>query len=87
MELDHKQKIYEDLDAARDAQRRMAWTALIGMLFYPFIIIFAGFLGLGSTVTILGSLGNVYFVSVAAVVSTFFGKSAYEHKVDKNNKP
>ena len=39
MHLEFKRKELEDQDAMRDAQRKMAWFALYGMLLYPFAVL------------------------------------------------
>ena len=41
MYLEFKRKELEDADAMRDAQRKMAWFALGGMLLYPFAVVIA----------------------------------------------
>ena len=46
MNLEFKRKALEDQDAMRDAQRKMAWFALFGMLLYPFAVVLAMALGL-----------------------------------------
>lgn len=71
------QKELEDQDAMRDAQRRMAWFSLIGMLLYPFAVVLATYLKLDSAANILGDMAPTYFVSVAAIVAAFYGKEAY----------
>ena len=38
MYLEFKRKELDDQDAMRDAQRKMAWFALFGMLLYPFTL-------------------------------------------------
>jgi|TARA_B110000908_G_scaffold61049_1_gene74183 hypothetical protein len=78
-EIDRQRKILEiqDEDAMRDAQRKMAWFALWGMLLYPFAVVLAVLLGLSEAAKILGSMASVYFVSVAAIVAAFFGGNAY----------
>jgi len=78
-ELERQRKILEiqDEDAMRDAQRKMAWFALFGMLLYPFSVVIAVWLNLGEAAKILGSMASVYFVSVAAIVAAFFGGNAY----------
>ena len=78
--LDAKKKRLEDEDAMRDAQRNMAWFALGGMLLYPFAVVIASWVGLESASKNLGSMAPTYFVSVAAIVAAFYGKSAYEKK-------
>ena len=39
MYLEFKRKELEDADAMRDAQRKMAWFSLYGMLAYPILVI------------------------------------------------
>ncbi len=75
--LDSRRKEVEDQDAMRDAQRRMAWFALAGMLLYPFAVVLATFLKLDNAANILGSMAATYFVSVAAIVAAFYGKEAF----------
>lgn len=78
--LDAKKKRLEDEDAMRDAQRNMAWFALFGMLLYPFAVVAAELIGLDNASTTLGDMAPTYFVSVAAIVAAFYGKSALEAK-------
>lgn len=77
MFLEFKRKELEDQDAMRDAQRKMAWFALMGMLLYPFAVIMANVVGMDQAAKILGDMAAVYFVSVAAIVAAFFGAQAY----------
>ena len=83
MMLEAKRKRLEDEDAMRDAQRNMAWFALFGMLLYPFSVVMASLLGLDNAGKILGDMAPTYFVSVAAIVAAFYGKSAFESKNPK----
>ena len=76
MDMEFKRKKLEDEDAMRDAQRKMAWFALAGMLLYPFAVVIAMWLGLEQASKILGDMAAVYFVSVAAIVAAFFGTQA-----------
>ena len=76
MFLEFKRKELDDQDAMRDAQRKMAWFALFGMLLYPFSVVLAIWLGLSQAGEILGDMAAVYFVSVAAIVAAFYGKEA-----------
>lgn len=76
MYLEFKRKELEDADAMRDAQRKMAWFSLAGMLLYPFAVVLAMALGLDQASKILGDMASVYFVSVAAIVAAFFGTQA-----------
>jgi len=80
MYLEFKRKRLEDEDAMRDAQRVMTWFALFGMLLYPFAVVLAQLVGLDGASKILGDMAATYFVSVAAIVMAFFGKTAYESK-------
>jgi len=80
MYLEFKRKRLEDEDAMRDAQRNMAWFALYGMLLYPFAVVASTFFGLESGASVLGDMAPTYFVSVAAIVAAFYGKSALEKK-------
>ena len=38
--LEDRKRIMIDADAKRDAQRRMAWFSLTGMLLFPFGVVF-----------------------------------------------
>ena len=80
LDLEFKRKELEDADAMRDAQRKMTWYALAGMLLYPFAVVLANIAGLDQASKILGDMAATYFVSVAAIVMAFFGKTAYENK-------
>ena len=80
MYLEFKRKELEDADAMRDAQRKMAWFALGGMLLYPFAVVLAVLIGLDQASKILGDMASVYFVSVAAIVAAFFGTQAMNTK-------
>tara|TARA_B100001057_G_scaffold8474_1_gene7820 strand:- start:8929 stop:9249 length:321 start_codon:yes stop_codon:yes gene_type:complete len=76
MYLEFKRKELEDADAMRDAQRKMAWFSLAGMLLYPAIVLIANMIGMDQAAKILGDMAAVYFVSVAAIVAAFFGAQA-----------
>ena len=80
MHLEFKRKELEDADAMRDAQRKMAWFSLAGMLLYPFAVVLAMWLGLEQAGKILGDMASVYFVSVAAIVAAFYGSQAIQKK-------
>jgi hypothetical protein len=80
MHLEFKRRELEDQDAMRDAQRKMAWFALLGMLLYPFAVVLATLLQLESGAKILGDMAATYFVSVAAIVAAFYGKEAFTSK-------
>ena len=75
--LKFKRKELEDADAMRDAQRKMAWFALIGMLLYPFSVVLASFVGLDEAQKTLGSMAPTYLVAVAGIVAAFFAGQAF----------
>ena len=77
MHLEFKRKELEDADAMRDAQRKMAWFSLFGMLLYPFAVVFASLAGLSEAQATLGSMAPTYFVAVAGIVAAFFGAQAF----------
>ena len=80
MHLEFKRKELEDQDAMRDAQRKMAWFALGGMLLYPFAVVMASLAGLDQAQSTLGSMAPTYFVAVADIVAAFFGAQAFTKK-------
>lgn len=78
-EMDRAERMIqiENEDKKEDAQRNMAWFALLGMLLYPFAVVGAGMVGLESAGNILGDMAPTYFVSVAAIVAAFYAKEGY----------
>ena len=80
MFLEFKRKELEDQDAMRDAQRKMTWFALAGMLLYPAVVMLTEMMNLHQAAEILGSMASVYFVSVAGIVAAFFGAQAWSGK-------
>ena len=80
MYLEFKRKELEDADAMRDAQRKMAWFALFGMLLYPFAVVLAYLVGLEQAGKVLGDMAATYFVSVAAIVAAFYAKETFTKK-------
>jgi|TARA_B100001094_G_scaffold159273_1_gene154167 hypothetical protein len=77
MHLEFKRKELEDADAMRDAQRKMAWFSLFGMLLYPFAVVSASLAGLSEAQATLGDMAPTYFVAVAGIVAAFFGAQAF----------
>ena len=77
MHLEFKRKELEDADAMRDAQRKMAWFSLFGMLLYPFAVVVASLAGLSEAQATLGDMAPTYFVAVAGIVAAFFGAQAF----------
>lgn len=78
MHLEFKRKELEDADAMRDAQRKMAWFSLLGMLLYPAAVVVASYSGLSEAQATLGSMAPTYFVAVAGIVAAFFGAQAFQ---------
>jgi hypothetical protein len=71
--LEDRRRKMEDADAKRDAQRRMAWFSLTGMLVFPFGVVFAEWMGLPQASQMLSSMSNIYYVSIAAIVGAYYG--------------
>jgi hypothetical protein len=80
LHMEFKRKELDDQDAMRDAQRKMAWFALGGMLLYPFAVVMASIAGLEQAQATLGDMAPTYFVAVAGIVAAFFGAQAYSNK-------
>ena len=80
MYIEFRRKELEDQDAMRDAQRKMAWFALGGMLLYPFAVVVASLSGLDQAQATLGDMAPTYFVAVAGIVAAFFGAQAFSKK-------
>ena len=71
--LEDRRRIMIDADAKRDAQRRMAWFSLTGMLVFPFGVIFTEWMELPQASIMLASMSNIYYVSIAAIVAAYYG--------------
>jgi hypothetical protein len=71
--LEDRRRIMIDQDAKRDAQRRMAWFSLTGMLVFPFGVIFTEWAQLPQASVMLSSMSNIYYVSIAAIVGAYYG--------------
>ena len=80
LDMEFKRKRLEDEDAMRDAQRKMTWFALAGLLLYPIAIVVATIAGLEQASKILGDMAPTYFVAVAGIVAAFFGSQALKKK-------
>ena len=81
MYLEFKRRELEDADAMRDAQRKMAWFSLGGMLLYPVIVVLATVFNMDQAAKILGDMAGVYFIAVAGIVAAFFGAQAMSKKI------
>tara|TARA_R100001509_G_scaffold159509_1_gene126086 strand:+ start:432 stop:737 length:306 start_codon:yes stop_codon:yes gene_type:complete len=71
--LDDRRRQVLDADAKRDAQRRMAWFSLTGMLLFPFGVVFTEWMELPRASEMLSSMSNIYYVSIAAIVAAYYG--------------
>ena len=71
--LEDRRRIMIDADAKRDAQRRMAWFSLTGMLLFPFGVVFTEWMELPRASEMLSSMSNIYYVSIAAIVAAYYG--------------
>lgn len=83
IELEDRRRRMEDADAKRDAQRRMTWFALAGMVLYPLAILVASLLGLSDAAGLIADIATVYVVAVSGVTAAYFGFNAMEAKGDK----
>ena len=71
--LEDRRRIMIDADAKRDAQRRMAWFSLTGMLLFPFGVVITEWMELPRASEMLSSMSNIYYVSIAAIVAAYYG--------------
>ena len=76
LDLHERMMRLENEDKKEDAQRYMAWFALLGMLLYPSLVVFSILVNLDQAAKILGDMAAVYYVSVAAIVAAYFGAQA-----------
>ena len=70
----------DNKDKKEDAQRNMAWFALMGMLLYPLCVVLSVVFGIEQAAKILGDMAGVYFIAVAGIVAAFFGAQAMSKK-------
>ena len=71
--LEDRRRKMEDADAKRDAQRKMAWFSLTGMLVFPFGVVLTVYMLLPQAREMLASMSNIYYVSIAAIVAAYYG--------------
>ena len=74
--LEDRRRKMEDEDHKRDAQLKMTWFALSGMLGYPFLIVLSSYLGLNQAADLLADIAAVYVVAVSGVTAAYFGFSS-----------
>lgn len=80
MYLWNMKKEMEDADAQRDAIRKMAWFALMGLLIYPIGIAITSAFGMEKASELIADIAPTYFASIAVLVSAFFGADAIANK-------
>tara|TARA_R110000868_G_scaffold342692_1_gene603581 strand:+ start:267 stop:569 length:303 start_codon:yes stop_codon:yes gene_type:complete len=76
--LEDRRRKMEDSDAKRDAQRRMTYWALSGMLLYPLAILLASVAGYSDAAALIADIATVYVVAASGVVAAYFGFNAME---------
>ena len=78
--LEDRRRKMEDADAKRDAQRRMTWFALAGMVMYPLAILLASLMGYSEAAGLIADIATVYVVAVSGVTAAYFGFNAMESR-------
>ena len=78
------QHLKQSMEKAQ-AQRAMAWFALLGMLLYPSLVVFCSFWGLSQGATLLGSMAPTYYVSTSALVASYYAASAWQNRANGGN--
>ena len=78
--LEDRRRRMEDSDAKRDAQRRMTWFSLSGMVLYPFVILAASLWGLETAAGLLAEIAAVYVIGASGIAAAYFGFNAMENK-------
>lgn len=76
----HRVKKFENNDLRADAQRKMTWIALGGMMVYPIVMILCSYSGLEIASENLTEMAPTFFISTAGVVAAFFGVEAWKIK-------
>jgi len=74
--LDKMKREIEDEDSRRDAMLIMTYLSLSGMLLFPFSVIVTELFGLTGAGDLLAQMSNIYYVSIAAIVASYFGFSS-----------
>jgi hypothetical protein len=71
--LDDMRRKMIDADQKRDSQRKMAWFSLTGMLVFPLGVVLTEYMELPNASILLSSMSNIYYVSIAAIVASYYG--------------
>ena len=69
-----------DLDKKRDAQLKMTWLTLFGMIVYPLLIILCVYMGALEAAKLLTEIAPTYFGSGAVILAAFFSTEAWKSK-------
>ena len=86
--LEDRRRRMEDADAKRDAQRRMTWFALSGMVLYPLVILISSLLGFDNAAKLIADIAAVYVVAASGVAAAYFGFNAMESRnAASSNRP
>jgi hypothetical protein len=84
--LEDRRRKMEDADSKRDAERRMTWFALSGMILYPFVIIAASLGGLDTAASLMSDIAAVYVIGASGICAAYFGFNAMESKNDSTSR-
>ena len=68
----------ENEDQKQDAQRHMAWVAMLAMVAYPLLLLLP--IIPDHRIATLASISDMFFLSLSGVVAFFFGSQAYMSK-------
>ena len=78
------QHLKQSMEKAQ-AQRAMAWVALLGMLLYPSLVVFCSWWGLTQGANLLGSMAPTYYASTAVLVASYYTASAWQNRPNGGN--
>lgn len=76
----HKIRKFENTDSKADAQRKMTWITLIGMLLYPVGMVICAVMDMELASNNLAEIAPTYFLATAGVIAAFFGAEAWKVK-------
>jgi hypothetical protein len=65
----------ENKDKKEDQQRRMAWVAMVSMVFFTGLL-FLPWIGI-ERIQAIDNILSMFYIAQAGVVATFFGSQAY----------
>lgn len=82
---DRRREMY-DADHKRDAQLKMTWFALSGMVLYPVIILICSIIGFDAAATLITEIASIYIISSCSLCAAYFGFSQMAGKKPTENK-